>query len=348
MGGRITSCGRGASWPAFAEATANGVLDREVEVVVREVQGAPFGMVSATRDAFRDLTGPQGCLAILGPFMPPAAAAVAAEVNQFGVPTLSYAGTDAFAGEFCFNLAHSSLSDEGPFLADVLRRQGAKKIAVIREDNFWGDECIGQLRLRARELGLQLFTEQVVSTFAKTADVGAALRVIQALDTDAIVYFGAGFAIANVIEAINAAGKLPRIIFNSAFDMLTPELDGTQQSLPDIAGISQIHERNATLQAMLDRFEKRYGRRPSHVFAALGYDLAHMLALGLSQARPHSCDGLKQALEKIRRIPTAVGVPGTHMGFLPWDHHGHKGGYMLREIRGGKSQPIDMPTALIA
>ncbi|MET0377728.1 MAG: ABC transporter substrate-binding protein, partial [Spongiibacteraceae bacterium] len=225
----------------------------------------------------------------------------------------------------------------------------AKKIAVIREDNFWGDEAIGQLRLRARELGLQVLTEQIVATFAKTSDVAAALRAIQSLDADVIVYLGAGFAMANVIEAIKAAGKLPRIVFNSSFDMLAPEVSGASGKLPDIAGIAQIHEGNATLTAVLDRFEKRYGRRPAHAFTALGYDLGHMLALGLSQARPHSRDGLKQALEKIRRIPTAVGTPGTHMGFLPWDHRGYKGGYLLlREIRDGKNQPIDMPTALIA
>lgn len=347
LGTRAMSDQLDATRMAFAEATETGLLDRNVEIVMREVRGTPFGMVSATHWAWHDLAGLEGCLAILGPFMPPAAATLAADVNRVGVPTLSYAGSDQFAGDYCFKLAHTSLSDEGAFLADVLRRLDAKRFAVLYEDNLWGMEPIRQLRLCARELHLELITEQVIKTFATAEDAAHALRRATAQRADAIVYIGAGFALHNVIDCLESAGPLPRIILNSCFDMLLPELDGPIRKLPEIAGIGQTHEANATYDAMLNRFDKRYGRRPDHVFTALGYDLAHMVALGLSQARPHSRDGLKDALEKIRRIPATIGAPGTQMGFLPWDHCGYKGEYLLlREMCDGKNRPVKLDTAL--
>src|SRR3954471_4395501 len=91
--------------------------------------------------------------------------------------------------------------------------------------------------------------------------------------------------------------------------------------------------------AMLDRFEKRFdGRRPMHCYTAQGYDMGNVVAHGLALAKPASRDGLRRALEQVRRVPATVGGPGTSISFGPYDHRGYKGDYIvMRQIRNGEN-----------
>ena len=50
----------------FEEGLANGVIDRPVEIVFREVEGLPKGSVKAVIDAYGELVD-EGCLAVFGP-----------------------------------------------------------------------------------------------------------------------------------------------------------------------------------------------------------------------------------------------------------------------------------------
>ena len=52
-------------------------------------------------------------------------------------------------------------------------------------------------------------------------------------------------------------------------------------------------------------------------------------------AKPLSRDGLRAALERVRRLPSATGSPGTLISFAPYERRGFKGDYIApRQLRG--------------
>src|SRR4029079_13307983 len=52
----------------FERGHREGLIDRPVEIVYREVEGLPKGSAKAVIDAYGDLVD-EGCLAIFGPFI---------------------------------------------------------------------------------------------------------------------------------------------------------------------------------------------------------------------------------------------------------------------------------------
>src|SRR5258705_10497208 len=50
----------------FEEAVAQGVMDRPVQMIYREVEGLPKGSVKAVIDAYGEL-GDEGCIVVFGP-----------------------------------------------------------------------------------------------------------------------------------------------------------------------------------------------------------------------------------------------------------------------------------------
>ncbi len=111
-------------------------------------------------------------------------------------------------------------------------------------------------------------------------------------------------------------------------------------------GLDQIHEGNQHFQAVLDRFEAKYGRRPFHCYTALGFDHGMVVADALARMKPPSSAGVKDALERLRMRPACIGGPGTVISFGPHDNRGYKGDYIvLRTVQDGVEQRIDLSNA---
>ena len=131
---------------------------------------------------------------------------------------------------------------------------------------------------------------------------------------------------------------VPRItmsIFMGTIDGLS-SYSGLLDNFEGWVGVDQFDERNRVFTDMLDRFQARFGRRPVHCYTAQGYDMGNVVAHGLALARPMSRDGLRIALEQVRRIPATAGGPGNMISFGPYDHRGYKGDYIvMRQIRQG-------------
>ena len=53
----------------FEEGLEQGIIDRPIEIVFREVEGLPKGSVKAVIDAYGELVD-EGCLAVFGPPSP--------------------------------------------------------------------------------------------------------------------------------------------------------------------------------------------------------------------------------------------------------------------------------------
>ena len=65
------------------------------------------------------------------------------------------------------------------------------------------------------------------------------------------------------------------------------------------------------------------------------------LGAGLAQTVHLTRDGLRDGLEKVKRIPACSGLEGTTMGFGNYDHAALKGPYLvLRRWQNGKSVEV--------
>src|SRR5262245_25128552 len=78
----------------FNDAYEQGVIDRPIQVIHKEVDGLPRGTVKAAIDAYGELCD-EGCLLVFGPHVSENIEAVKEEIERrFRVPSLGLYGTD--------------------------------------------------------------------------------------------------------------------------------------------------------------------------------------------------------------------------------------------------------------
>ena len=72
------------------------------------------------------------------------------------------------------------------------------------------------------------------------------------------------------------------------------------------------------------------------------YDIGRLLAEAVARSAHLTRSGLKEGLERVKRLPAATGMEGTTMGFGHYDHGALKGRYLvLRSWRDGKSVQVE-------
>jgi branched-chain amino acid transport system substrate-binding protein len=342
---------------AIEESVQSGAIDREVELVVREVAGPMRGTSATVIRAWRELVHDEDCLAVIGPVVTEANLALRDEVNATGVPTISFCATADWAGPYCYALQNGNYPDEANVLAGWLAKEGHRTVAVFREVGLIGEEFGAAFSAAARRHGLTITVDHPVGLFNTYVPIEPALRAAHATGTDAVVVLTAYGALAPVQrELARVAAEWdwhPQLAQNMTWVSLTAfgetgDFDATalRQSFEGWVGLDQIHEDNEYFQAVLDRFEARFGRRPFHAYTALGFDHGAVVADVLAQLRPPSPAGFKAGLERLRVKPACVGAPGTVISFGPHDNRGYKGEYIvLRTVQDGVEQPLRVPWA---
>jgi ABC-type branched-subunit amino acid transport system substrate-binding protein len=85
------------------------------------------------------------------------------------------------------------------------------------------------------------------------------------------------------------------------------------------------------------RFQALWPDAPAISGAAL-FDMARLVTLGLVHAPTQDRAGMRVGLERIKRVPAAIGEPGTMAGFGQWKRSALEGGYLvLRQWQDGQS-----------
>lgn len=334
---------------AFDEATESGLLDRPVELKVVEVEGLPYARATTILDAVDACVREFAPIAIIGPHTSENVPVVKPYVEQVGIPMIAQSGALDLAGPWTFLTPNGTFSDEAIRMVDhAVHVCGATRIGIIREDNLLGDEYTKYLKSRAHTRGVSVVADVPVGSFIDADAAMAAVGAMKEAGAQAYMYVGFGataFAILGASQKMAAEGydaaRITMSIFMGTIEGLTP-YTGLIDNFEGWVGVDQFDERNQTFTSMLDRFEKRFGRRPVHCYTAQGYDMGNVVAHGLSRAKPHSRDGLRRALETIRRLDAAAGGPGNHISFGPWDHRGYKGDFIvMRQVRDGRNVLAD-------
>lgn len=322
---------------AFDEAHADGVVDRPVELVVREVWAQPWTDGLVMRDAFEAVFAEERVLGFLGPMTTDNALAVLPAAEALGVPTISMAGTLDFRGPWAFLLSNGGLADEPFVIASWLRSQGHRSVVLLRETTEIGEGYTTWFRRAAAQAGLTIVAESVAAAPVMEVDeVVAALEPLQRAGADALVYLGLGRLNQVFRPAFEQLGwDPPRIMCTAFVRALVSEQDALD--IDGWVGVDQYDERNEVFAAVLDRFEARFGYRPAGTRASCGYDMGLVTAIALGRMRVATPEGLRDALETVRRVPACTGAPGTVITFGPEDHRGYKGAdfLILRRSVGG-------------
>jgi len=311
----------------FREGYQQGVIDRPVEIVFREVEGLPKGTVKAVIDAYAELVE-LGCLAIFGPAISDNAEALRELIEErFHVPAISVTGSETWLGKWTFALPQGSLTDEPIFWAEMISHQGYRTVGVLYEASVPGETYARNFRAACRRYGLNIVAEQAIAQPAR--DVSGPVANLHQASPEALVHCGFGFGVVFVNQALRARNWNPPRYLGTAFQnaWINPVM---WEAISGWTGIDQYDEANWVGQAFLDRYQQAYGRRPEYCVPVVNHDLATVLLHAFADAKPLSPAGVRDALERVKMLPAASGAPGTKLCFGNWIHRGWMGpGYLV-------------------
>ena len=311
----------------FKRGLEDGVLDRPVEIVFREVEGLPKGTIKAVIDAYGELVE-EGCLVVFGPAITDNCVPTREAIEgRFHVPAVSVTGSEEWLGEWTFSLSMGSMSDEPIFWADLLARDGLRDVGVLIERSLVGDSYVRNFRKACAQRGLRIVAEEWVPQTAQ--DIGLSVRNLQEAKAEAIVHCGFGFGIVFVNPTLEEMNWNPPRYMGTAFqNAWINQL--MWDAIRGYTGLDQYDESNPVGQAFLDEYQVAYGRRPEYCVPVVNRDIATILLLALADAHPLSPRGVKEALERVKMVPAASGAPGTRLSFGKWTRRGWMGaGYLV-------------------
>lgn len=296
----------------FDEAVAAGVVDRPIDVVERHVIGLPNGTYQAVERGYDELVA-EGCLVIFGPYVSDNAVPLTAHANRVAkVANIILSGSEGALGEWTFALNNGSMPEEPVMLAAVMLGDGRSRIAIAYEASLIGREYLTFAERTYYAAGLKIVTTLAIPQVE--ADKAAAVAELRAAEPDAVVHVGFGHGLWGFSDALLAADWDPPRYTTTAFEMAHINGEWMRQ-LRGWIGLDSYDERNLVGQAFLDRFEARYGRRPTHSMPGLSHDVATVIARGLGAARPLTGAGVKDGIEQVKLVPAASGAPGTFLRF---------------------------------
>jgi ABC-type branched-subunit amino acid transport system substrate-binding protein len=320
---------------AFEEAHAQGRSPRRIELVVEEAHGLPRRAAMHAIAGYRRLVD-AGCVGVIGPLISDNAIALAPVVNEAQVPAISWCGTERFHGAYCFNLGNGGCGEEGQLMAAWLAREGHRQIGVLHELSPNGEEYLQYFRWACRDFGLAIVRLETITQMP--AALEASIRALRDARADALAYIGFGYPTILLGPIFAALGWSPPRIMTTAIQFCynRPEW---MAALEGWVGIDQYSEANPLVEPFLDRFERRFGRRPhTNTVVTLAYDTARVFAEAIVRAPILTGAGVRQGLERLRFLPSVTGGPRTHIAAGPFDHKLFKGDWLLyRRVEGGRT-----------
>jgi ABC-type branched-subunit amino acid transport system substrate-binding protein len=318
---------------AVDEAAAAGRLNRPVEFVLETVNGLPRGTAAAVEQGFANLEA-KGVLFVLGPAITDNALLICDLADQAKLACLNWAGNDQARSEWMFHYQIGSLEEEPYLLARYLATRGIRRIALVQDRSPIGDRLAAFFDAASDREGIELTVRVLVSTVAE--DVSAVVPVMRRAEPEAVVYLGLGDAARALGLALATTDWRPEVVAGSAlmFGYANPEWRHDWEGWTYADAWSEDNPVLAELRA--SEFGGESEEPP--ILLAGGYDMGRLLAEALAGARPLSRRGVKEALERVKCLPAALGTPDTTMSFGHWDRAALKGGFLvLRRWHNGAS-----------
>jgi branched-chain amino acid transport system substrate-binding protein len=318
----------------LAEVSASGRLDRPFELVARQARGLPGGTAHDVETTYGELVD-RGVLAVVGPSISDNGLIVGPLADAARVPTINYTGGEHTRSEFMFHYQVGSLQEEPVVLVEYLARRGISSVAAIYDNSPVGRGYAESLSDACAAAGIDITGSAAIAPLSE--DVSPTIRRLRAGHPESLVYLGLGVAARAVALAVEAEGWVLPIVANSSlmFGYTRRDWRAGWEGWVYVDGMS---DENAA-RARLAQLAPKTARGPVGVAA---YDIGRLLAEGVARSAHLTRTGLKEGLERVKRMPAATGMDGTIMGFGHWDHGALKGRYLvLRSWRDGKSVQVE-------
>jgi branched-chain amino acid transport system substrate-binding protein len=320
---------------AIEDAMNEGVFSRPIEIVTVDARGLPRENYRKVIKGYQQLVD-AGCVVVLGPMISDNSVNLRDTVNSTGVACIGWTGATRFYGDYCFTVANGDIPAESTMCANWCAQQGHKRVGFFWEKGSSGTDYADYFRIGAQNNGLDIIKE--VSLSPNPRDLQQQLETMRAQGAEAIVYEGYGYSTFHFAAAFKAMNWDPPRIMGTAF-MFYSNSNAWAEGLEGWHGVDQLGEdgQNPNYEALLERFQARFGRISRNVVVALAYDTARAAIHGIANALIPTPEEVKNGLEKIKWMPCTNGGPGTYITFAPYDHRGYKGDFLtIRELRGGE------------
>ncbi len=319
---------------AIEDSLNEGLYDRPVEIITVDARGLPRENYRKVRIGYQQLVD-AGCVVVLGPMISDNSVNLRDTINATGVPCIGWTGAVRFFGEYCFTVANGDIPTESVMGANWCAQQGHRKVGFFWEKGSSGADYADYFRRAAQQAGVELVKE--VTLGPNPRGLAESLATMRAQGAEAIVYMGYGYSTFHFARAFAELAWDPPRFMGTAF-MFYSNSNEWAEGLEGWHGVDQLGEdgANPNYDAMLARFEARFGRVSRNVVVALGYDTARAAMLGIANASIAVPAEVKAGLEMIKWMPCTNGGPGCYVTFAPYDHRGYKGDFLtVRELRGG-------------
>jgi branched-chain amino acid transport system substrate-binding protein len=319
---------------SFAKALQLGLdtvaLDRPVEFVRELAAGLPSGSAFDVEQKFAALER-QGVLAIAGPSISDNGIVVRDLADNAELPCINYTGGAITRSKFMFHYQVGSLEEEPAVLAQHLADRGIRRVAVVHDRSPVGSQYAHWFELARETVGVDVTANAVINPLATEAtDLVARL---EASKPDGLVYLGLGVAARTVSLAVQALEWHVPVVANSALMFGYAQRDW-REAWDGWVYVDTVSEGNAQ-RAALQEVDRATAAGPVGVAA---YDIGRLLGEAVARGDHLTRDGIRDGLERVKRLPASSGHDGTLMGFGQWDRAALKGEYLvLRVWRDGKT-----------
>jgi ABC-type branched-subunit amino acid transport system substrate-binding protein len=313
---------------------STGRIDRPVELVSRHSRGLPAGTAHDIETSFGELVD-HGVLAVVGPSISDNGLIVGPLADAAGVPCVNYTGGERTRGDYMFHYPVGSLEEEPAVLVEHLVRRGISSVAAVHDRSPVGRRYAEFLAEACASAGIDITGSVAISPLAD--DVSGAIRRLRAGEPGGLVYLGLGVAARGVALAVEAERWRVPVVANSSlmFGYTHRDWRGGWEGWVYVDGVSDEN----VARARLAERSPRTARGPVGVAA---YDIGRMLGEAVARTDHLTRHGIKDGLERVKRLPAATGMEGTIMGFGHWDRAALKGRYLvLRRWEGGKSVQVE-------
>jgi len=318
----------------LAEVEASGRIDRPVEHLAHQARGLPGGTAHDVETTYAALVE-AGVLAVVGPSISDNGLIVGPLADAAGVPTINYTGGEHTRSEFMFHYQVGSLTEEPVVLVEHLLRRGVTTLAAVYDNSPVGRGYAESLTEACAGAGLEITGSAAIAPLAE--DVSPTIRRLRAGEPESLVYLGLGVAARAVALALEAEKWVLPVVANSSlmFGYTRRDWRAGWEGWVYVDGVSDENRARARLAAQAPKT----ARGPVGVAA---YDIGRLLGEAVARSVHLTRSGIKDGLERVKRLPAATGMEGTTMGFGPWDHGALKGRYLvLRSWRDGKSVQVE-------
>ena len=315
---------------------AGGIHGQTIQYIVKDTATEAAKITAATNEAIRD-----GAVALIGYNDPDSVLSAAPLAQKAGIPFLTVGATSPRlprqVGDLTFLAAFGDnvqAAAGATFLHDTFKARHIYLLTNNGPDYTRGLSGYFADRWNSLEPGGIVLSDTYQ---IKDTDFSAQIGRLKALATppDAIYLASYPDELLTLIPALRAAGFMQPILGGDGFDgapILT--LDGkptsdvyftTHGTLPGVVG--------TPLNDFTAAYNKKYGKDPDSIFAALGYDSARLLFDALSRAPDTSSAAIRTALESTKDF---VGATGTMTYGPAPDGHVPNKSVTVMEIHAGQ------------